>query len=802
VGDLELRLGRGRDLPFLVATARVERADAAAVRRFLPVGRLSPDTIAWLEQAFGQGRVSDGRLSYRGPVRRFPFRGGEGEFVASAAFRDLALNYFPGFEPLTGAAGRVEFRNASTRASLEEGSVGGLRLDRAAFELADYREPVIDVSAGAAGDIGRTLELLQRSPLGAELGAQFMELAGQGPADYSLDLSIPTQKPSAHRFTVRTRLHSATLRWPVLREPVTRLGGELEITEGSIRADALRGTYLGGPFELRARPGPKSPDLAMSVVLDGEGRAGGAQLPGVIGLPVGIRMSGAGAWKLRGRLDRPAARGSPWPVRLELASDMTGLGIDAPRPFAKAPIEPRPTRVVVDLPRPGRNDLRIESGAARAVLEFERRGDQRWILERGAARFDGQPVSRPSRPGLHVAGDWPEFDLGEWLALRSASPGGPTLSDWLGPVDVHLDRAQLIGFEFRDVTAHMQPLAGAWRIQVGGPMAEGVITVPEDLTKGEPIDLQMQRLRLQPPAGQGPGGPPTPETDPRELPGIRLRAQDFVWQGRRFGRLDADVQRDPRGLRLEGLATESGDFALRATGSWYAEDSGSRTRLTLDFSTSDLAAASRALGYREAVEAARASARAEVTWSGGPDANVIARMDGTLHLDLGRGQLRGVDPGAGRMLGLLSVVELPRRLSLDFRDVTNEGLAFDTVRGDFEIRAGNAHTQNLLLEGPAVDVGVVGRTGLATQDYDQTIVVSGNPSGPITIAGALAGGPVGAAGALLFSQLFKGQLQGLARVYYRVTGPWANPVVERISASVGSGLVPGKDDTPEQEPPP
>jgi uncharacterized protein YhdP len=72
------------------------------------------------------------------------------------------------------------------------------------------------------------------------------------------------------------------------------------------------------------------------------------------------------------------------------------------------------------------------------------------------------------------------------------------------------------------------------------------------------------------------------------------------------------------------------------------------------------------------------------------------------------------------------------------------------------------------------------------------VVVSGNPSGPITVAGALAGGPVGAAGALLISQLFKGQLQGLARVYYRVTGSWANPTVERISAAASSNLAAGE----------
>jgi len=163
-------------------------------------------------------------------------------------------------------------------------------------------------------------------------------------------------------------------------------------------------------------------------------------------------------------------------------------------------------------------------------------------------------------------------------------------------------------------------------------------------------------------------------------------------------------------------------------------------------------------------------------------------MDGRVHVELEDGQLRNVEPGAaGRVLGLMSVVELPRRLALDFRDVTDEGLAFDSVRGDFEVHDGDAFTKNLLLTGTAVDIGVAGRTGLASQDYDQTVIVSGNPGGPLAVAGALAAGPVVGAGVLVLSQLFKGQLKGLTRAYYRVTGPWAAPVVERISAPEPSG---------------
>lgn len=783
-GRFELRLGRGDGLPFLVGEARVDRLDVAAVRAFLPVGRLRPTTIVWLEEAFEQGVVRKGHLSYRGPVRRFPFRQGEGEFVATADVEGATLNYFDGFPPLTKAVGSVEFRNASTRARLSEGQVGGLQIGATSFEIEDYREPVLELEATASGDVGKVLELLQESPLSPTLGVQFMTLSGHGPADFAFDMKLPTGNVAAREYSVRTRLRSATVRWPVLREPVTRVTGELEIGERRARGDGLKGTYLDGPFSLSVRPGSARDGITASILFEGEGRSAGARLPAVIGLPATVLMTGSTPWKLQGRMELPA-RSKNWATHFEVESDLDGLGIDAPRPFAKSPDESRPTQVAIDLPRSGQTNLRIATGSARALLEFARGNDERWRLERGAARFDGQAPTRPSRPGLHVGGDWPEFHLAEWLALRPDAPGDTRLGDWLGPVDVHLDRVRVIGFEFLDVTAGLRPAGGGWSIDVSGPTAEGRVTIPADLSGGDPIALQMQRLRLEAPEERS-GSDAREDTDPRELPAIIVNAEDFAWQGRRFGRLEANIARDPRGLRLVNLATRSDAFVLRASGSWFAEPPGSRTRLALEFESEDLAAASRALGYRDAVEAERARLNANVGWSGGPDADAVARMDGTLRLDFGRGQLRSVKPGAGRILGLTSLIELPRRLSLDFRDVTDEGLAFDSVTGDFELRAGSAYTQNLLLEGPAVDIGVVGRTGLAAQDYDQTIIVSGNPSGPITIAGAIAGGPVGAAGALLFSQLFKGQLKGLARAYYRVKGPWSDPVVERISASVGT----------------
>ncbi|MBS0614188.1 MAG: TIGR02099 family protein, partial [Proteobacteria bacterium] len=139
-----------------------------------------------------------------------------------------------------------------------------------------------------------------------------------------------------------------------------------------------------------------------------------------------------------------------------------------------------------------------------------------------------------------------------------------------------------------------------------------------------------------------------------------------------------------------------------------------------------------------------------------------------------------------RVLGLASLAALPRRLTLDFSDLTDKGLAYDLIRGSFDLHEGNAYTSNLLLEGPALEIGLIGRVGLAKRDLDQTAVVAGNFGVTLPIASTLAAGPVVGAAVLVFSQLFKQPLKGLVRGYYRITGSWENPQIERVKSDAAA----------------
>jgi uncharacterized protein (TIGR02099 family) len=781
-----------RPSPVLDLKFEVDHADAALVRQLLPLSHLRPRTVAWLQRAFVAGGATDGTVVYDGPVRSFPFRNGEGEFRASLDAHDAALDYFEGFTPLSGASGHVEFHNGGLSARLDAGRIGGLRIRRGSVEIPDFSTAVIDIDADVSGDLGSALDYLHGSPLGPVIGRQFMQLSGNGATDFAVRLHLPTPDMDQRSFQVRAALDAANLALPALHAPVQGVSGTLTIDEHGAQSDGVHGTLLGGQFAATVATDPAAPDDEPSVLIRGQGHAAGAQLPAFIGLPAGIVMSGAAGWNLELRSQRVRS-GDSWPMRIAVDSDLRGLAIDAPAPFAKTVAEMRATEFVMQTDSSGANDIRVRSGSAQARLAFAyRRGRQEF--DRGAVRFDGGPLTMPTRAGLQVVGDWPDFDLAEWLALGQSGIGSGSLASWLGAVDVRLDRAQVYGYEFHDVTAALQPLGDHWQVDVAGPDAQGRITVPYD-TGSSPIALDLARLHLEPAAAEG--GSAGSAADPRRVAAIDVRAGDFVWQGRNFGRLDAEIRPDPAGVRVTRLVTTAPDFNISLYGSWLADGNSTRSRLDATLTSTDLASASRALGYRDSIEAEQSVITAHLDWPGGPTGDVIARMGGKIQVALERGQLRNVKPGAGRVLGLMSVSDLPRRLALDFRDVTDEGLAFNTVHGDFEVRDGSAYTQNLLLKGAAVDIGVAGRTGLAEQDYDQTLVVSGNPSGPLAVAGALAAGPVIGAGVLVLSQLFKGQLTGLTRAYYHVTGPWSDPVVERVSGPSEASLASAPGDAVE-----
>jgi uncharacterized protein (TIGR02099 family) len=700
--------------------------------------------------------------------------------------------------PATDLRVNAEFRNVGLSAVATNGRVNELQLDHAEGHIKDYRESEIFVTAKTHGDLGSGLTFVQQSPVGPMIGNLFQQLSGRGKLQGSADLYFPLKDFSKHKIDIRAELQDSTVNMTDVQQGVEQLSGSLRVVNDSVVSADLHGHFLQGDFVAKTESASRG---RYNVVVNGEARA--QPTTEFLKLPAWIKLDGATNYRYSmPGFPQHEADGSRHLYSVE--SDLRGLAINLPAPVNKAADSNRKLRIDADL-RGNDMFLRGELGSLRGLVKLQSANDT-WRFDRAGLRADGIAAALPAHTGLRVDGHIDEFTLDDWLKLDVAH-GGNTgaagsantthLQDILRAANVNVGRFRLYGFEFDDVRGILQATDFGWRVDVAGAQASGRVFVPYDFASGRVLTADMDTLHLNAAANTGATTPDSQHRgstlDPRDLPSVRADVKQFVFGDHNFGTLQLLGIRTAQGLQVNTLHISGDSFNGNGTGSWLQTAAGQQNTLKLTLESSDVRATMQQFNYGDFIAAKRGKLIANLTWPDGLDENLLGRASGTLEFQVDEGQLLTVQPGAGRVLGLLSVAALPRRLGLDFRDVTDKGLAFDSIHADFNVQNGDARTQNLLLRGPTAEIGMLGRMGLGARDYDQTAVVTGNVGSALPVAGTVAGGPVVGAALLLFTQIFKEPLKGVARAYYHIGGSWDDPQIERIDSDVGKASLSGAD---------
>ena len=180
------------------------------------------------------------------------------------------------------------------------------------------------------------------------------------------------------------------------------------------------------------------------------------------------------------------------------------------------------------------------------------------------------------------------------------------------------------------------------------------------------------------------------EEQPGTLPALDIVVDDFELRGRRLGRVEIEAQnrggdtaqREWRLSKFNILAPEasftgSGNWAVMA-GSDRAQHR--RTVMNFQLDIRDSGELLARFGMDNVVRRGKGRMEGQVAWIGAPMSPDYRSMTGQIKLNVESGQFLKADPGIAKLLGVLSLQSLPRRLTLDFRDVFSEGFAFDFVR--------------------------------------------------------------------------------------------------------------------------
>jgi uncharacterized protein YhdP len=387
----------------------------------------------------------------------------------------------------------------------------------------------------------------------------------------------------------------------------------------------------------------------------------------------------------------------------------------------------------------------------------------------------------PPQSGLVASGHAGTLELVDWIALAMGGDegGGQGNTLPLRRIDLRADRLALVGGVFPEAHVLVTPGTGGSNVAVSGPALEGTALVPD--AKGGTISGRFDRAywRAPPAAAAAATPPPDPHPiDPASIPSLSFDIADFRINAMPLGKATVRTRPSSNGMRFDQLQAQSKAHQIAMEGEWNGMGATARTRVGLQIHSQDFGALMEGLGFAGQLSGGNGTARFDATWPGAPRDVAARGMDGALALDVKSGSLLEIEPGAGRVLGLLSLAQLPKRMLLDFRDFYSKGLAFNRVDGHVRLAEGKARTDDLSIDSPAAQIEIRGVADLQAQTFDQTVEVQPRAGNLLTVAGAIAGGPVGAAIGAAANAVLKKPLGQIAAKTYRVTGPWKDPKVE------------------------
>jgi uncharacterized protein YhdP len=752
--------------------------------------------------------------------------------------------------PLRQVAAMVRFENRSLEIQVPSAEILNSRVDAGRVSMPNLWQPsYLEINARGEGPLADGMHVLATSPLAYQLGGLASTIEVDGYGSIQLELGVPLNRALPFRY-------AGQLIWNPPSKPAgevdgggsaqgsTQLGAEpagqpTPVAQGSSNSNRtlrINGTDLqfgqitgrlrfddsGIQAEgIRARTGQQA--LLVDVqTLDGgtadartqidlRGQTTVERLAKSLPSSLWTLTSGALDWQLGLSLrNRDAAQQRP-PIDFALRSNLRGLALSLPAPLGKSADQPRQLELGGRFQEQWPLTLQLEYDTIGSRMELDRQPSGRIVLQRLAVDLNGQPRALPPERSVAIAGEVRDLALQPWLdwldraSLESLLGGDNRSRLRLLPIELQVGVLDVGILQLDDLEAVLSPgSAGAWDIRFSTKQTgNSQINLPAPAAKREqPLRVSLEQLDVEPIVSAHDGPTPEPRsvsrTDPRQLGRLDIKVDRLRYGDDLIGKLQIQSQPAANGARFETLtltgphvdATGSGDWLIDATD--YIESS-----LRLSAKSSAAGELLRESGFYSALSGAPGELELDLRWPGGPGKLSLARARGSMAIEIGAGRMLEMEPGVGRMLGILNTGALSRRLSLDFSDVFDDGFSFDSIAGDIAIGSGEATIRALNIVAPPADIRITGRTNLVDGLLDQQVEVTPKIGVGLALAGAVAGGPVVGAAVFLADRVTDGAVERLGRYAYKVSGPWRDPVIRRVdtggSPSVGNLFV---DDAP------
>ena len=710
----------------------------------------------------------------------------------------------------------------------------GLQLIKAEARIPDLmRSAALDVSARLKGPLADALGFVNTSPIASMTGNALGKAIVNGSGDYAIRLNLPLNAVDKTKVQGTASLPGNDVQFTPDTPALSQLKGVVTFSESGFNVATAQARLLGGDvrFEGGMRPAsrtlPAGSHLDASVIFKGQGSVTAEGIRQARGMGIASRL----AQNASGSASYAATLGFTRGVaEMVVTSDLQGMTLSLPPPLNKTSESQLPIRF--------ENTLLRESMAAgqklqdQLVLSAGRIGSVQYVRDisgtdpkvlRGAMAVGLEAGESAPLPDKGVAANinLANVNLDAWEKIFSSTVGSGTvttaqsvvqastsvLAQTYLPTQIAIRAKELLvgGRKLSQVVVGGTREGQTWRANMDATELNGYFEFSQTGAEGAGrVFARLSRLNL----GQGTASDVESLLDepPANIPALDIVVDDLELRGKKLGRIEIDaVNRSAtreggvREWRLNKFNVLMPEAALTATGNWVAisaqapggalpagqrvqRTAAERRRTVMNFrlNIQDSGELLKRFGMADVIRRGKGKMEGQVAWIGSPLSLDYPSMSGQFNVNIESGQFLKADPGIAKLLGVLSLQSLPRRLTLDFRDVFSEGFAFDFVRGDVGISQGLATTNNLQMKGVNAAVLMEGSADIAKETQDiKVVVVPEINAGTASLIATVINPAIGL-GTFLAQYFLRRPLIEATTQEFHIDGSWADPKITKV----------------------
>jgi uncharacterized protein YhdP len=367
------------------------------------------------------------------------------------------------------------------------------------------------------------------------------------------------------------------------------------------------------------------------------------------------------------------------------------------------------------------------------------------------------------------------FDIKANVAPQKSLKGST-----VGNIDLLIKEFNAYGLSFNKTTITTQFLDAPLNWSIEGPSIKGKIIFPS--VNNNTVNADLNYLKIAQFDAMSDGVDNLLQTMKKSA--LYCHCKHFQYMEKLFGEISFKLLPKSYGYEIQNLDLKTHISELEGSGEWHLEEGKSYTLLHGAVFSTDMEKTFLNWGASSAIRDASGYIKYQLKWPKSPFQFRIGLIEGMVELKLDKGRILGVDPGLGRIMGLLNIESIRRRLQFDFSDLFEKGFVFDSLKGQLSFKQGQAKTENFFIDGPSAKIELAGSMNLEnkTIDFKMTVVPHAVGVG-LPLAAVITGNPaLGAIGAGVWViDKFTGKINKLTQHRYHVTGTWEEPIIRELS---------------------